>query len=455
MGKIRFRFTVFIIKLLIKFMKLLGFNATDTPGAIALKLYPDILKDIVPPKTVIAITGTNGKTSTNNILSQTLRNLGYDVIDNGFGSNIHSGIVSCLLTYCDFKGVCHQDFACLEIDERSSIRIYKNLHPDYLICTNLQRDSSKRNANVEYIFDMINNYLPKTTKLVLNGDDLISSQLGNGTNQKVYFRLALQKDEVCRDNIIKDIVNCPKCGSKLVWDFVRNHSIGQGHCPNCDFASPKCKYMTEKVENGIVSFSCDGISHDYPLVGYRTSDYYNETAILALLNEIGIDKEKLAVALKNVKVPESRLKQQVINGIEIVSILSKGMNPVAITNSCDVINKDKRRKAVIMYLDDGHESKYSSEMISYIYDIDFEFLKDANISQILIGGKRSVDYLVRMLYGGLDKDMISTSFDPAHTADSLNVKDLEIVYILFDMYDIPNYEKIRDKVVELCKGEGK
>ena len=236
MKRFRFKFTLWITKFIIWFMKLLGFNATNIPGEIALKLYPDILKMITPPKCVIATTGTNGKTSTNNILSQTLRNCGYTVIDNGFGSNIISGIVSCLITNCDLNGVCHQEFACLEVDERSSIRVYKYLHPNYLLCTNLQRDSMMRNANVQFIFNIINDNLPQSTKLVLNGDDLISSQLGKGRNkQRTFFKVSLQENEICRDNLIKDIVVCPQCGSKIEWDFVRNHSIGQGHCPNCDF----------------------------------------------------------------------------------------------------------------------------------------------------------------------------------------------------------------------------
>lgn len=452
MEKLRFKLTLLITKFIIWIMKLLGFNATNIPGEIALKLYPDILKMITPPKCVIAVTGTNGKTSTNNILSQTLKNCGYKVIDNGFGSNIISGIVSCLISNCDLNGCCHQDYACLEIDERSSLRIYKYLHPNYLICTNLQRDSMMRNANVQFIFDIINNNLPKETKLILNGDDLISSQLGKDNNKfRTFFSLALQENEICRDNIIKDIVICPNCGSKIKWDFVRNHSIGKGHCPNCDFSSEKSKCIAEKVNNNQIYINIDGKDEIYPLVGYRTTDYYNETAVIAVLKEVGLDSQKIAEGLSNVTVPKSRFAKETVNGIEIISILSKGMNPVAISSSCDVINKDKRKKAVIMYLDDGHETKKSSEMISYIYDVDFEFFKNSQISQIMIGGKRSQDYLVRMLYGGLDKEMISTSFDPAHTADNLHVKGLEVVYILFDMYDIPNYEKIKEKVIELCK----
>ncbi|MDO4377684.1 MAG: MurT ligase domain-containing protein [Erysipelotrichia bacterium] len=454
MKRFRFKFTLWITKLIIRFMKLLGFNATNIPGEIALKLYPDILKMITPPKCVIATTGTNGKTSTNNMLSQTLRNCGYTVFDNGFGSNIISGIVSCLITNCDLNGVCHQEFACLEIDERSSIRVYKYLHPNYLLCTNLQRDSMMRNANVQFIFNIIDENLPQSTKLVLNGDDLISSQLGKGRNKnRIFFKVLLQKNEICRDNLIKDIVVCPQCGNKIEWDFVRNHSLGQGHCPNCDFASPECKYILKEVKDGNIIVSSNGSDYSYPLVGYRTVDYYNETAVISLLSEVGLKPQEIARGLKNVHIPTSRFTAEKVNGIEILSILSKGMNSVAISSSCDVINKDPRPKAVILNLDDSHDAKKSSEMISYIYDVDFEFFKDAGIKQIMIGGKRSQDYLVRMLYAGIDENIISTSFDPAHSADKLQVDGLEVIYILFDMYDIPNYKKIKEKVIELCRGK--
>ena len=48
----RFCLTLYFTKFVIKFMKLLGFNATNTPGEIALKLCPDILGYLKPAKTI-------------------------------------------------------------------------------------------------------------------------------------------------------------------------------------------------------------------------------------------------------------------------------------------------------------------------------------------------------------------------------------------------------------------
>ena len=43
----------------------------DSPGTLALKLCPDFLKYVGRPKTIIAVTGTNGKTTVSNLLADT------------------------------------------------------------------------------------------------------------------------------------------------------------------------------------------------------------------------------------------------------------------------------------------------------------------------------------------------------------------------------------------------
>ena len=53
------------------------------------------------------------------------------------------------------------DVAVLEVDERSSIKVYSYITPTYLVCTNLFRDSIKRNAHPEFIFNIINGALQK------------------------------------------------------------------------------------------------------------------------------------------------------------------------------------------------------------------------------------------------------------------------------------------------------
>ncbi len=104
----------------------------------------------------------------------------------------------------------------LEIDERSSKRIYPYVKPDLLVITNLFRDSPMRNAHPQYIADFIESAVSKTTKLILNADDLISSGICPD-NPRVYFALdRLPTDVTVCINLINDVQICPVCRGELV-----------------------------------------------------------------------------------------------------------------------------------------------------------------------------------------------------------------------------------------------
>ena len=72
MGKLRFLFALWMAKLSIPALKITHHNGTDFPGSLALKLCPDFLHYIGRPETVVAITGTNGKTTVSNLLGDIL-----------------------------------------------------------------------------------------------------------------------------------------------------------------------------------------------------------------------------------------------------------------------------------------------------------------------------------------------------------------------------------------------
>ena len=90
MKKIRYYLALIIAKTAQFLMKLLGRNATYLPGKIAVTVSKDFLAHIKPPKTVIAVTGTNGKTTVSNLLSSILTENGYSITNNSFGSNRNS-----------------------------------------------------------------------------------------------------------------------------------------------------------------------------------------------------------------------------------------------------------------------------------------------------------------------------------------------------------------------------
>ena len=77
MKKLQFLIALWATKASQFLMKLLGRNATYLPGKIAVKLCKDFLAHLTPPKTVVAVTGTNGKTTVSNLISSILKENGY------------------------------------------------------------------------------------------------------------------------------------------------------------------------------------------------------------------------------------------------------------------------------------------------------------------------------------------------------------------------------------------
>ena len=92
MGKLRFLFALWMAKLSIPALKITHHNGTDFPGSLAVRLCPDFLRYVGKPKTIVAVTGTNGKTTVSNMLNDILEAGGRRVLNNRAGSNIVSGV---------------------------------------------------------------------------------------------------------------------------------------------------------------------------------------------------------------------------------------------------------------------------------------------------------------------------------------------------------------------------
>ena len=172
---LRYYLALWAAKLSILALKITHHNGTNFPGIVALKICPNFLKYASKPEKIIAVTGTNGKTTSANMILDMLTLEGYDVLNNKAGSNIASGISTSLIYGMTFFGKCKHKVGVFEVDERSAKRVYPYLKPQYMLVTNLSRDSIMRNAHPEYIADFLSENIPKETKLVLNADDLISS----------------------------------------------------------------------------------------------------------------------------------------------------------------------------------------------------------------------------------------------------------------------------------------
>ena len=450
---LKFYIVLYLAKLSRMLLKIIGRDATYFPGKLAVTLCPDFLGRIDKPKTIIGVTGTNGKTTVCNMIEDCLKENGYEFIDNHLGSNINSGLATTLIEGASLTGKQKKDLAVFEIDERSSVKIYPYIIPTYLVCTNLFRDSLKRNAHTEFISDILTSNIPKETKLILNGDDLIVSNLAP-QNERVYFGIdRIETDTDNCENIVRDMAVCPKCDSKLEYDFVRYNHVGRAHCPKCDFASPKINYEVTNIDlERMQMIVKNKVEEKYDLINNNIINIYNMLATIAALKELGLNKNQINPVLKKQKIVDTRYSKEKVKNIEVITQLSKGMNPIACSRAFDYVRKEEGNKAVFVLLDDLHDAANSSENIAWHYDTDYEFLNSDGIKQILTAGARYLDTYVRLQMADVPKERIVCQRDEISLVDKLNLEGIDKVFILHDLYSIDLKNQIKKKVEEKING---
>ena len=459
MGRIRYFIALWAAKLVFVLLRFLKRNATMYPGYIALKICPDYLARTQKSPNVLCITGTNGKTTTTNMVADILSQSGMRVVSNRYGSNINTGVATALTHSVNVFGKPKIDALVLEVDERFSRLILPFIKPDYLVVTNLFRDSIKRNAHPEYIFSILDTYVPQTTKLILNADCLQSSQLLKD-NERVYFGIdRLDTDVTECVNLINDFSICPVCDEKLKFNYLRYHHIGNAYCPKCGFKSYEANYRLTKIDykNKTITVEQKGEEAVYPMVNRALYNIYNELAAISLMSEFGVDLEKVKEYMRKISVTQTRYKEDKAGKTEIVRTMAKGQNSVSCSRTLDFVGNEKGARTVFIMIDDLFERRDSSEFMGWIYDADFEFLNTPDIKQIVLAGPRCFDYRLRLLIAGVPEERILCEEDEFKAVDIMD-KDIDKLYLLHDTstYDLACKveEKIKTVFTEVYNQKG-
>jgi len=451
---IRFYIALWISKAAMLLQRLLGMNASYFPGKIAIKLCPDFLGRVDKPETVITVTGTNGKTTCCNLILDILTDNGLEVLNNKAGSNIDAGIASSLIADVSIFGRTKKKLALFEVDERSSFRVYKYIHPSYTVCTNLFRDSITRNAHPEFIFDIINKALPDDTQMILNADDPISSNL-KSCNPRVFFSMPrMDSDRDACENLINDMRICPICRSPIEYEWVRYHHIGKMHCTGCDFASHEPDFSGTPDDDSRVLTVTDRLgSEQYPIIGSGKFNCYNELAVITLLRTMGFSAEKLRSSLGSVEIVKSRYNSKKANGIEVIANMTKGQNPVACSIVFDFIRSQSCNKEVILVLTDT-SFKGSTELVNWLYDSDYEFLREDSVKRIIVGGARREDYKLRLLLAGIPEERIRLAENELDTPELLELEETDKIFILHDLTTPVMTQKVLDGCIAEIEKRG-
>jgi hypothetical protein len=448
--------TIWAVKLAALALRVTGRAGTHVPGRIARRLHPGIIGAIRHPGRVVVVTGTNGKTTVSNLLAEALQDEGLRVASNRLGSNLAAGVAMTLIDAVTWTGRSRADVAVLEMDERSARLILPGLVPDILVCTNLTRDSIKRNAHPDYIAWVISSALPASTTLVLNADDPIASSIGSDANPRTHFAVdRLPTDGDIPRGAAVDAAICPVCDAPLIWDYWRFNHIGKAHCPNGDFRSPAAAYRARQVDGPgrRVVLDLDGDARAATLINPNIVNVYNEVAVAAVLDRLGIARDRIVAAFDRLRPPTTRFQEETVGDVELVRLLTKGLVGVACSRAFEYLAAFPGRKAVVLNIDEVSERTTDVENTAWTYDADYEYLADGTLGQVVVGGVRRHDQALRLAIAGVDPERIVTLASETATADLLDLDGAAAVFNLHSVHNAvitgtPVQARLRERLAE-------
>ncbi|MDD2592330.1 MAG: MurT ligase domain-containing protein [Erysipelotrichaceae bacterium] len=424
----RFMLALLLAKILASVGRLTK-KGTNLPGDIALKIDKHLLGKITFTGKVIAITGSNGKTSTTNMLTYILKEAGFKVVSNQKGSNLTGGVATTLLSSANLKGRVVADFVILEVDERYSRLIFKDFSADYLLCTNLFRDQLTRNGNVDVIINKLHEAIKPTVSLILNANDPISTNLAPN-NKRVYYHL--NRSSISSDkptNITHDAKVCPLCMHRLDYNFYHYNHIGDYYCHHCGYQTPLAKYNADIIDLDAGTFK---VNNHLTKTNFKSIfNIINTTAAIATACELGLDIDIVTKIMTNFNIMEQRYHEFLINDRKAMMILSKNQNPVSYDQSIDYLNSIKEPKTVIIVVNNINHTYHKDT--TWLYDVSFEKLL-GNVANIICCGERAYDLAVRLKLAGFSEETMIIKEKPQMIKNELN-DTKGMICFLTELYD--------------------
>lgn len=346
------------------------------PGLVAMKIAPDFLERTIAdlPLGVVAVSGSNGKSTTTNMVSAILRAHGVRVFTNPSGGNLPQGIASAVLADASGAGRLAADVAVLEIDEAYGVQLSQLLKPRTVLLLNVQIDQLNRFFEPDRVAGMLAKIASTATgALVLNADDEhlvgLGAALPAGHPAQVsYFATA------------PELLGAVSQGMLSAPRFAATATV-TATAPDVVATALDGRDATLEV-NGVptrVRLPARGVHYAVDAAAAVA------TARAALGDRFSAGTA--ARALAELETVYGRGETLSANGEDIEIIMMK--NPASLQLNLDSLGETPEQ--VLLAVDDGTPDP------SWLYDIDLSRLSHADV----ISGTKGYQLAVRLAYDGL------------------------------------------------------
>ncbi len=433
---------IVVCKLLRVIGKLVG-KGSSLPGQVALRLCPDVLARVRLPRHIIAVTGSNGKTSTVEMIAAILRADGRTVIYNAEGSNQIEGVTTLVLSNASLTGHVRGDVLLIESDERYAARTFRFFHPTQFVVTNLYRDQLTRNGHPEWVYDAILPALHPDTQLILNADDPLSSCFGRDRKNVVWFgldRWAGSSD--APGGVYHDGACCPVCHGPMVYDYVHYNHIGAYRCTVCGHHRPQPDFAAVDLdlEHGVLTL---GEGAAIQLAFRSIYNVYNILAAYAVCRTCGVTADTAAGVISSYVLKNGRMQTFTLGGHHGTLLTSKHENSIAYDTNLRYIRQQAETPCVVLVIVDAVSRKYFTSETSWLWDIDFDQLDCPRVRQVILAGRYCNDLAERFSFTGLPAEKLQVCSTVREACGLLLTEDSGE-----DLYVVTCFS-VRDKLQDL------
>jgi UDP-N-acetylmuramyl tripeptide synthase len=387
-------------------------GGTAITGLVAERIDPHIVARLAAQARAgaIAVTGTNGKTTTSLMLNRIASEAGLRPLHNRSGSNLMRGVAAMLVEEASFRGVipdASRRLAILEVDEATLPEIVRAVGPRVAVFTNLFRDQLDRYGEVDTVAKSWERALaaaPNNMTLVLNADDPAVAHLGRSDRGNVlYYGIDDATAGGANEDHASDFRTCLQCGAELAYDVAFYGHIGHWRCPSCGNARPRPDVRVTSVRasedaTALTIETAEGaFAVTLPLSGLYHA--YNALAAAAGALALGLPRAAIVRALDGFEAAFGRQERFTIDGRDVRVLLGK--NPTGLNQVLRSIAARDGRKRIVFFLNDGIAD---GRDISWIWDADYEIVQPQT-DAVVASGTRAEDLALRLKYAGFGDDI--------------------------------------------------
>ncbi|MFZ5643157.1 MAG: MurT ligase domain-containing protein [Bacillota bacterium] len=420
MNGIRLYLALITAKILYFLIRLLGKGrGTSLPGRVALRIYPGLIRDLAKriKKGIIVVTGTNGKTTTNNMIARILESSGLRVLINREGANLITGVATAFARDMDIFNRRTFDYACLEMDEAAFPTVAPLVKPGFVVVTNFFRDQLDRYGELDKTVSLVRGALKRMEglKLILNADDPLVAQLGRSTGQhSVFYGVAEHGGVTRRGSAAREAKFCPFCGKELNYRYYQYSQLGSYSCPGCGFIRPDPDIEGTSPEIRGTGTSCrvrfrqgSFIPLDVPVYGMY--NLYNALAAYSTALLLDLSPQKAAGYLRGYRPATGRMERFNYQGKQVYLNLVK--NPTGFNEGIGALVEIAHPVLDVMIAINDNDA--DGRDISWLWDVDFEILADnqEKLREIVCSGQRAEEMALRLKYAGIPESKIEVEGD--------------------------------------------